>query len=42
MLGMSIGLRENFTPEQERSVHTTTPSSLGAWAYEHLRQKMDP
>ncbi|MDQ3778879.1 MAG: hypothetical protein M3310_08485 [Actinomycetota bacterium] len=26
-LRMSIGRRENFTPEQERSVHTTTPSA---------------
>jgi hypothetical protein len=32
MLGMSVGLRENFTPEQKRSVHTMTPSTLGAWA----------
>jgi uncharacterized protein YbjT (DUF2867 family) len=37
MLGMSVGLREDFTPEQERSVHTTTPSTLGAWAYDLLR-----
>jgi uncharacterized protein YbjT (DUF2867 family) len=37
ILGMSIGLREDFVPEQERTLLTTTPTTLRAWAYEHLR-----
>ncbi|GGU06528.1 NAD(P)H-binding protein [Streptomyces violascens] len=37
MLGMSTGLRENFTPEQSRTIRTTTPTTLAAWAYDHLR-----
>lgn len=36
VLGMSIGLREGFVPEQERSVVTTTPTTLRAWVREHL------
>jgi uncharacterized protein YbjT (DUF2867 family) len=37
ILGMSTGLRDGFTPEQPRTVQTTTPTTLGAWAYENLR-----
>lgn len=37
MVGMPAGLREDFTPENERSAMTTTPTSLGAWAYTVLR-----
>ena len=37
ILGMSIGLRDGFVPEQERTLLTTTPTTLAAWAYEHLR-----
>ena len=37
ILGMSIGLREDFVPEQERTLLTTTPTTLAAWAYENLR-----
>lgn len=37
ILGMSTGLREDFVPEDARSVLTTTPTTLAAWAYEHLR-----
>jgi uncharacterized protein YbjT (DUF2867 family) len=33
IIGMSVG----FTPEQPRSVLTTTPSSLAGWAITHLR-----
>jgi hypothetical protein len=33
--GMSIGKREGFTPEQPRTMLTTTPGSLAGWA--HLR-----
>ena len=39
ILGMSIGLREGFVPEQERTLLTTTPTTLGAWAYENLRDR---
>jgi uncharacterized protein YbjT (DUF2867 family) len=37
IVGMAAGLREGFVPEDERSVVTTTPTTLAAWAYEHLR-----
>jgi uncharacterized protein YbjT (DUF2867 family) len=37
VLGMSTGLREDFVPEQPRTVHTTTETTLAAWAYETLR-----
>ncbi|GAA4691868.1 NAD(P)H-binding protein [Streptomyces youssoufiensis] len=40
MLGMSTGLREDFVPEQPRTVHTTTPTTLAAWAYDHLRPRL--
>ena len=36
-LGMAAGRREGFTPEQRRSVLTTTPTSLASWAITHLR-----
>ncbi|MGW4498763.1 NAD(P)H-binding protein [Micromonospora sp. NPDC004336] len=37
MLGMSIGLRDGFVPEQARDVTTTTPTTLAAWSYAVLR-----
>jgi len=37
IVGMSAGLREDFVPEQPRSVLTTTPSTLAGWAHAHLR-----
>ncbi|WP_227998785.1 NmrA family NAD(P)-binding protein [Nocardia australiensis] len=37
IVGMSVGLRENFVAADERSVVTTTPTTLAAWAYAHLR-----
>ena len=37
IIGMSVGKRHGFTPEQPRSVLTTTPSSLAGWAITHLR-----
>ncbi|WP_329491586.1 NAD(P)H-binding protein [Kitasatospora sp. NBC_01246] len=40
VLGMSTGLRADFTPEQHRSVRTTTPTTLAAWAYDHLRHRL--
>lgn len=33
MVGMTIGLRDDFTPEQPRDATTTTPSTLAAWLY---------
>ncbi|MFG2097552.1 NAD(P)H-binding protein [Streptomyces sp. NPDC048612] len=40
VLGMSTGLRENFVPEQPRTLRTTTPTTLAAWAYDHLRPRI--
>jgi uncharacterized protein YbjT (DUF2867 family) len=37
MVGMPIGLRDGFTPEQQRDATTTTETTLGSWAYEALR-----
>jgi len=37
MVGMSIGVREDFVPAAPRTVLTTTPTTLRAWAHEHLR-----
>jgi hypothetical protein len=37
ILGMAAGKREGFTPEQPRSILTTTPGSLVGWAAAHLR-----
>jgi uncharacterized protein YbjT (DUF2867 family) len=37
ILGMTTGLRDGFRPEQRRDVHTTTPTTLAAWAYATLR-----
>jgi hypothetical protein len=37
IVGMGVGTRDGFTPEQPRSVLTTTPSSLAGWAITHLR-----
>lgn len=37
ILGMSTGTREGFVPEQPRTVATTTPTTLRAWAYDVLR-----
>jgi uncharacterized protein YbjT (DUF2867 family) len=37
IVGMAVGKREGFTPEQPRSALTTTPSTLAGWAAAHLR-----
>jgi uncharacterized protein YbjT (DUF2867 family) len=37
ILGMATGKDDGFTPEQPRSVLTTTPTSLAGWAITHLR-----
>lgn len=39
VIGMSTGLRANFTPEQPRTLHTTTPTTLAAWVYDTLRTR---
>jgi hypothetical protein len=37
IVGMGVGKRDGFTPEQPRSVLTTTPGDLAGWAITHLR-----
>lgn len=37
IVGMSAGLTKDFAPEDERSVLTTTPTSLASWAHTVLR-----
>jgi uncharacterized protein YbjT (DUF2867 family) len=37
ILGMARGFDGDFEPQDPRSVATTTPTTLGAWAYQHLR-----
>ncbi|KQR07674.1 NAD(P)H-binding protein [Cellulomonas sp. Leaf334] len=37
VLGMTRGFADGFEPEDPRTIATTTPTTLGAWAYEHLR-----
>lgn len=34
---MSAVMRPEFVPENERSIVTTTPTTLAAWAHAHLR-----
>ncbi|MEV6837273.1 NAD(P)H-binding protein [Streptomyces sp. NPDC051133] len=40
VIGMSTGLRDGFVPEQPRTPHTTTPTTLAAWAYDVLRPQL--
>lgn len=40
VLGMSTGTRDGSRPEQPRDVTTTTPSTLGGWAWEVLRPRL--
>ena len=42
MVDMSAGLREGFRPEQPRTPLSTTPSTLGGWAYAVLRPALSP
>ncbi|MGY2074359.1 NmrA family NAD(P)-binding protein [Blastococcus sp. SYSU DS0828] len=42
ILGMSTGLRDGFVPEDGRSLVTTTPGTLAAWAYEHVNRQVAP
>jgi uncharacterized protein YbjT (DUF2867 family) len=37
VVGMTAGLRDDFTAEQQRDARSTTPSTLEAWAYATLR-----
>lgn len=37
VVGMTTGVRDDFTPEQARDLRSTTPTTLGAWAYATLR-----
>jgi hypothetical protein len=37
MVGMSAVMRPDFVPEDNRSIVTTTPTTLAAWAHAHLR-----
>ena len=37
ILGMARGFDGDFEPQDPRSVATSTPTTLGAWAYQHLR-----
>jgi uncharacterized protein YbjT (DUF2867 family) len=40
IVGMGVGTRDGFTPEQPRSPLTTTPSTLAGWAITHLRSTL--
>ena len=37
IIGMGVGKRDGFTPEQPRTVLTTTPGTLAGWAVTRLR-----
>lgn len=39
--GMSAVTREDFVAEDKRSIVTTTPTTLAAWAYVHLRPALE-
>lgn len=38
ILGMSTGMRDGFVPEQPRDATTNTPTTLAAWAQDHLAE----
>ncbi|WP_445281309.1 NAD(P)H-binding protein [Streptomyces sp. DSM 118148] len=40
VMGMSTGLRDGFVPEQPRTLRSTTPTTLGSWAYDVLRPRL--
>jgi uncharacterized protein YbjT (DUF2867 family) len=37
IVGMSAVMRPDFVPEDKRTILTTTPTTLAAWAHAHLR-----
>ena len=41
LIGMSTGFLGDFTPEQPRSVHSTTPTTLAEWAYAELKPRVE-
>jgi hypothetical protein len=40
VIGMSAGMRENFTPEQPRTLQSTTPTGLAGWVADTLRPQL--
>ncbi len=40
VIGMSAGLRDNFVPEQPRTVQSTTPTTLASRTYDVLRPQL--
>ena len=42
IVGMSAGMRDDLLPENKRSVVTTTPTSLDAWAMANLTRALEP
>jgi len=40
VVAMTSGLKDGFVPEQPRGTITTTPTTLGQWAYANLRPAM--
>jgi uncharacterized protein YbjT (DUF2867 family) len=40
VIGMSVGLRDDFVPEQPRTLQSTTPTTLASWAYDVLRPQL--
>lgn len=40
VIGMSVGLRDDFVPEQPRTFQSTTPTTLASWAYDVLRPQL--
>ena len=41
IMGMSTGLRDDFVPEQPRTVQSTTPTTLASWSYDVLRPQLE-
>jgi uncharacterized protein YbjT (DUF2867 family) len=40
IIGMSTGLRDDFVPEQPRTLQSTTPTTLASWTYDVLRPQL--
>ena len=41
VMGMSTGMRDDFTPEQTRTPQTTTDTTLAAWVTDELRPLLE-